>query len=234
MLSGTAVLVTGATQGIGVAIAEALVSEGADVLLVARSEERLRDLAGQMACGWASADLTVEAGLTDAEAASVVRFGGAPQVVVGSAGFFELQPADETSAVAFDRSVALNLRAEFELVRRFLPEMKRRRAGHFIHVGSVAGRKALPGNMAYSASKFGLRGMHEVLVEELVGSGVRSTLIEPGAVDTPLWDPLDPDANPNLPSRDQMLRPADVAATVVFAASRPASVAIPLIQIQRA
>jgi len=234
MLTGSNVLVTGATQGIGEAIAEALVSEGADVLLVARNRERLEDLAARFECGWASADLTVDTQLAQAEAAAVERFGGPPHVVVGSAGFFELQAADETSASAFDRAVALNLRAEFELVRRFLPEMKRRAAGHFIHVGSIAGRRALPGNLAYSASKFGLRGMHEVLVEELAGSGVRSTLIEPGAVDTPLWDPLDPDGNPQLPSRDQMLRPADVAATVVFAASRPASVAIPLIQIQRA
>ncbi len=234
MLKGTTALVTGATQGIGAAVAALLVREGADLLIAARNQGRLQDLSSNLACGWRVADLTTDSGLDDLQAAAQERFGGAPDLVVGSAGFFELSAAHETSGTAFDQMLTLNLKAEFELVRRFLPDMVARASGHFIHVGSIAGRKALPGNLAYSASKFGLRGMHEVLVEELAGTGVRSTLIEPGAVDTPLWDALDPDSNPNLPSRAQMLRPEDVAAAVLFAAGQPSTVALPLIQIQRA
>jgi NADP-dependent 3-hydroxy acid dehydrogenase YdfG len=97
----------------------------------------------------------------------------------------------------------------------------------------VAGRRAFPANGAYSASKYGQRGMHEVLAEELRGSGLRATLVEPAATDTPLWDALDPDADPNLPGRDAMLRPVDVAEAVVFAVTRPPHVRIPLLQIER-
>ena len=73
-----------------------------------------------------------------------------------------------------------------------------------------------------------------MLLEEIRGSGVRATLLEPGAVDTPIWDPLDPDAHPHLPDRRDMLRPDDVAGAVALLAELPAHVVVPLMQIQRA
>ena len=112
--------------------------------------------------------------------------------------------------------------------------MLRRNRGHIVLVGSVAGRTAFPGNSAYSASKFGLRGMHEVLREETRGTGVRTSLVEPGACDTPLWDPIDPDRHPGLPSRDGMLEARQVAEAILFLVTRPATVQIPLLQIERA
>jgi NADP-dependent 3-hydroxy acid dehydrogenase YdfG len=93
---------------------------------------------------------------------------------------------------------------------------------------------AYPENGAYSASKFGLRGLHEVLVQETRGTGVRATLVEPGATDTALWDPVDPDGRDDLPSRAQMLSPDDVARAVLFAATQPAGVEIPVIAVQSA
>src|SRR5690606_29080118 len=122
----------------------------------------------------------------------------------------------------------------FLVIRALLPAMRERGEGLIVNVGSVAGRRALAGNGAYGASKFGLRGLHEVLVEEIRGTGVRATLVEPAATDTPLWDPLDPDTDPNLPGRADMLRPEDVAEAVVFVATRPPQVRIPLLQIERA
>jgi NADP-dependent 3-hydroxy acid dehydrogenase YdfG len=115
-----------------------------------------------------------------------------------------------------------------------LPGMLERGGGSIVNVGSVAGRKALPGNSTYAASKFGLRGYHEVLLEELRGTGVRATLVEPSATDTPLWDALDPDRHPGLPSRDRMLGVGDVAEAVLFVATRPDHVRIPLLQVERA
>jgi NADP-dependent 3-hydroxy acid dehydrogenase YdfG len=97
----------------------------------------------------------------------------------------------------------------------------------------VAGRRAFPGNGAYSAAKFGVRGLHEVLVEELRGTGVRATLLEPAATDTPIWDPLDPDADPGLPDRAAMLDPTEVARAVTFLLTRPEGVSVPLLQIER-
>jgi len=154
--------------------------------------------------------------------------------VVNSAGVFGLGAAHTETVKAFDAALSVNLRGSFLVNRALLPRMLERRSGLIVNVGSVAGRRALRQNAAYAASKFGLRGYHEVLLEELRGTGVRATLIEPAATDTPLWDPLDPDRDPRLPSRDAMLRTDDVAEAVLFVATRPADVRIPLLQIERA
>jgi NADP-dependent 3-hydroxy acid dehydrogenase YdfG len=100
-------------------------------------------------------------------------------------------------------------------------------------VGSVAGRVAFPENGAYAASKFGLRGLHEVLRAELIGTGVRSTLVSPGPVDTAMWDDVDPDRRPGFTPRARMLRPEAVAAAVVFAIEQPADVNVDEIRIAR-
>jgi NAD(P)-dependent dehydrogenase (short-subunit alcohol dehydrogenase family) len=153
--------------------------------------------------------------------------------VVNAAGAFDLAPFAETTVQAFDRNLAVNLRGPFLVIRALLPAMLERGSGRIVTVGSVAGRRALAGNAAYGASKWGLRGMHEVLVEELRGTGVAATLVEPAATDTALWDPLDPDAREDLPPRSAMLAAAEVAEAVLFALTRPDAVRVPLIQIER-
>ncbi|MEZ4424668.1 MAG: SDR family oxidoreductase [Gemmatimonadota bacterium] len=233
-MQGRSVLVTGATQGIGGAVAEILVAAGARVVIAARTESRLRSSAERLGCDWLAVDLATPAAVERTADQVRTRLGAVPDAVVSAAGAFALSDVERTSAEALERMLALNLRVPFDWIRCFLPEMKARGHGDLLHVGSVAGRRAFPGNAGYSASKFGLRGLHEVLVAELAGTGVRSTLIEPAAVDTPLWDPIDPDADPTLPSRGQMLQPADVAEAILFALTRPAHVCVPLIQIQRA
>ena len=160
--------------------------------------------------------------------------GGPPDVVVNAAGAFGIAPVQEETVRSLDEQWTVNLRGSFLTVRALLPAMLARRSGLVVNVGSVAGRKAFPGNAAYSASKFGLRGFHEVLLEETRGTGVRATLLEPAATDTPLWDPMDPDSNPALPDRAGMLTPDDVAEAVLFVATRPATVRIPVLQIERA
>ena len=111
--------------------------------------------------------------------------------------------------------------------------MLTRGSGNIVTVGSVAGHQPFPGNAAYSASKFGVRGMHEVLSEELRGTGVRATLVEPGATDTSIWDAYGPDERADLPSRAAMLSVDDVTEAVLFAATRPAGVRIPLLRIEK-
>ena len=83
--------------------------------------------------------------------------------------------------------------------------MLARGSGHVVTLGSIAGRHAFPHNGAYSALKFGVRGLHEVLDVELRGTGVRSTLVEPAATDTPIWDTIDFTLHPGLPPREAML-----------------------------
>jgi NADP-dependent 3-hydroxy acid dehydrogenase YdfG len=158
--------------------------------------------------------------------------GGGPDIVVHAAGGFMLEPFASTEPDAFRRQIEVNLMAPFLVIRAFLPEMLQRGDGHVVTVGSVAGRIPLPGNAAYGAGKFGLHGMHEILAEELRGTGVRATLVEPAATDTALWDPLDPDEREDLPSRSEMLRPEDVARAIVYAVSQPRGVEVRYLSIR--
>jgi NAD(P)-dependent dehydrogenase (short-subunit alcohol dehydrogenase family) len=231
-LAGATVLVTGATGGIGRAVAERVANADGRLHVMSRGAQALAELAARTGGGVWPADLTDDADVWSALDALQETLGGPPEAVVNAAGAFELASFGETSVETFDLNLAVNLRGPFLVIRALLPAMLVRGRGRIVNVGSVAGRRALPGNAAYGASKFGLRGMHEVLVEELRGTGVAATLVEPSATDTKLWDPLGPDSRDDLPSRSQMLRPEDVAEAVLFALTRPADVRVPLIQIE--
>ncbi len=225
-LSGQRVVVTGATSGIGRAVASRLSASGAVLLLVARRVELLGVLAERLGATALAGDVTEE-GFVERLARQVEElWGDAPDVLINNAGGFALSPIVETEAGELERLLAVNVRAPFVLTKRFLPRMLARGSGQIVNVGSIAGRKAFPGNAAYSASKYGLRGLHEVLVEELRGTGVRATWIEPSAVDTPLWEDLDPDAREDLPSRSEMLSPEAVAEAIAFAVARPPTVVV--------
>lgn len=232
-LAGCSALVTGATSGIGAACARALASAGAEVFLVARRRDLLSRIAGEIGGHDLPADLADDGRVAAVSAEVAARLGGSPDILVHAAGVFSLAPLHQTGLADLDRSLSVNLRSAFMLARAFLPGMLRRHRGHIVLVGSVAGRTAFPDNGAYSASKFGLRGMHEVLREETRGTGVRTSLVEPGACDTPLWDPIDPDRHPGLPPREAMLDPRQVAEAILFLVTRPATVQIPLLQIER-
>jgi NAD(P)-dependent dehydrogenase (short-subunit alcohol dehydrogenase family) len=233
-LKGKTVLVTGASRGIGLAVAREMAGAGAWVGMVARGRDELARAAADVGGHAIPADVSTPEGVHAVASYVAELLGDAPDVVVASAGAFSLAPLAATDPADFDRMLAANLRGPFLLVRAFLPAMLARGHGQVINIGSVAGRAAFARNGAYSASKFGLRGLHEVLLEELRGTGVRATLVEPGATDTPLWDPLDPDHDPGLPPRSAMLRPEDVARVVLFAASQPRHVTIPVVAVQAA
>lgn len=232
-LIGRTALVTGASRGIGRRIAERLAGEGAKVWALARSAEPLRELAREYRVEPVVTDLTDDTATWLALDELQDAVGGAPDIVVNAAGIFGIQPFAETTVKSFDAHVAVNLRAPFLVTRALLPSMLERGSGLVVNIGSVAGRTAFPGNAAYSASKFGLRGFHEVLLQELKGTGVGASLIEPAATDTTLWDALDPDSNPDLPDRAAMLHADDVAEAVIFVATRPSGVNIPLLQVER-
>ncbi len=232
-LSGGTVLVTGGSRGIGEAVVRRLAEGGARVHVLCRDPAPVEDLATSSGGAPWPADLTDDAEVWAAVEGLQEQLGGPPDAIVNAAGAFSLAPFAETSVADFDRQIAVNLRGSFLVVRTLLPALLERNRGRIVNLGSVAGRRALPGNAAYAASKFGLRGLHEVLVEELRGTGVGATLIEPAATDTPLWDAVDAARVPGLPDRDAMLRPDDVADAVEFVLTRPLHVRIPLLQIER-
>lgn len=180
-----------------------------------------------------AADLTDDTSTWGALDQMTDALGAPPDIVVNAAGVFGIEACAETTLRSFDAHLAVNVRGPFIVVRALLARMLERGAGTIINIGSVAGRKAFPGNAAYSASKYGLRGFHEVLAEEVRGSGVRVSLVEPAATDTELWDPLDPDSDPGLPNRGDMLVPDDVAEAVLFVATQRDGVTIPVLQVER-
>jgi NADP-dependent 3-hydroxy acid dehydrogenase YdfG len=233
-LAGRTALVTGASKGIGRVVARALADAGVRVWCMARSEAAIRELAAEIGGEAVVADITDDVAVWDAVDSIEDAIGGPPDLVVNSAGLFGIALSWKETVERFDERIAVNLRGTFLVNRAVLPGMLERGSGLIVNLGSVAGRKAYKGNAAYSASKFGLRGYHEVLLEELRGTGVRASLVEPAATDTSIWDELDPDENPRLPNRKEMLRPEDVAEAVLFVATRPDTVSVPVLQIEPA
>lgn len=227
-LAHRTVLLTGASRGIGAATAKMLAELGARLVRISRSP--MPELAGAIDFQCDLADARSR-GETLARIASDL---GTPDAIVSNAGAFLLAPVEETSDDLLREQVAINLEAPFAIARTFLPLMRERGAGRHILLGSISDTRAFPGNAAYSASKFGVRGMHEVLLEEYRGTGVLCTLISPGPTDTTVWDPFDPDQREGFTHRVDMLRPHDVADAVAWVLTRRAGVAVESLRINPA
>jgi NAD(P)-dependent dehydrogenase (short-subunit alcohol dehydrogenase family) len=209
------IVVTGASQGIGRAIAEAFAeAHAARVALVARTEEKLESVAASvqerggeaMVC---PADVTDDAAVA-AVADAVRGEWGVPDVLVNNAGIFRYAPLEELTLDGFREQIDVNLTGAFAVTQAFLPAMRERGSGHLFFMGSVASVQAYPGNAGYCAAKHGLRGLARVVREETKDEGVRVTTVIPGATRTPTWEGTD------LPD-DRFMPPEDVARAVVDA-----------------
>ena len=212
-LENRVALVTGASRGIGRAIAERLVRDGAAVGLAARNESEL----GQVAVGIQSAggrahpircDVTVPEDAARAVDETLSALGRL-DVLVNNAGIGCRGRVDELSIEQWDRVFAVNLRGVFLVTRAAVPAMKRAGGGHIVNISSVAGLVANPGISAYNATKFGLMGFSESLMLELRHDHIKVTVICPGSTDTYFGS-----ATPGAPGRENFLSAEDVAETV--------------------
>jgi len=235
-LAGRLAVVSGASRGIGLAVARSLVEAGVRVVMLARGAAELEARAHELGSGAIAmpCDVGAEPDVERAAASVRQRFGEAPDIIVNNAGLFRLAPVSQTSPEDFTAALDVNLVAPFTLVHAFIGSMRRRGSGHVVTIGSIADRVVFPENGAYGASKFGLRALHEVLRAELRGSGVRASLVSPGPVDTALWDEIDPDTRPGFTTRAAMLRPDDVANAVRYVVTAPPSVNVDELRLSRA
>ncbi|HTX32127.1 MAG TPA: SDR family oxidoreductase [Solirubrobacteraceae bacterium] len=205
-------LITGASSGIGAATARQAGEAGYRLVLAARSRDRLTELADDL--GGEERALAVTCDVTEWEEqeamveAALSRFGRL-DVVFANAGFGAARGFLKETPEHWRSMVLTNVYGAALTIRATLPALSETR-GHLLLTGSVAGRRALPGSL-YSATKWAVTAMGEAARQELNGTGVRVTLIEPGMVDTPFFS--------ERPS--QALHPDDVARTVMFAVSQP-------------
>jgi NADP-dependent 3-hydroxy acid dehydrogenase YdfG len=207
-------LITGASSGIGAATARAAAHAGHQVVLAARSLDRLHELAAPLG----ERALVVSCDVTEWEqqqamvAAALERFGGI-DVVFANAGFGAPRGFASSTVEHWRAMVLTNVYGAALTIRATLEALKASR-GHLVLTGSVAGRRALPGSL-YSATKWAVTAMGESARQECNDTGVRVTVVEPGMVDTPFFD----DGTP-----EWALRPEDIARAVMWAIDQPAHV----------
>ena len=222
-LGGKTAVVTGASRGIGAGIAESLGGHGVRVALVARNGAKLKERAARIKGSIpVTCDVSDPKSVEQATRRIAGELNGAPDILVNNAGIFSVAVVDETTPETFIETINTNLIGPFLFVHAFLGDMKKRKSGHIVTIGSISDRTIFTGNAAYSAAKFGLRAIHEVLRAELRGTGVRASLISPAATDTEMWDSVtvtDPVANPH--SKRPMLDRGDVVSAVLFALTQP-------------
>jgi NADP-dependent 3-hydroxy acid dehydrogenase YdfG len=214
-LDGRRIVVTGASRGIGLATARALSVEGGLIFCVSRAGARLDAAVASLGYGAVAipCDLSKRDDIDRAVAMIIEQCNGAPDALVQAAGVFPLAIVQKTS-------LQVNLLGPYRLAQPLLVKMLERGSGHVVTIGSIADRITFPENVAYAASKFGARAVHEVIREESRGSGVRVSLVSPAQVDTAIWDAIDPDNRPGFTPRAQMLRPEAVADAVLFVLTR--------------
>jgi 3-oxoacyl-[acyl-carrier protein] reductase len=222
-LTGKGALVTGATGGIGWAIAEALHAQGAKVAISGTRAERLEELAAKLG----SRVFVLPCDLRDR--AAVVKLAedaetalGQVDILVNNAGITHDNLFMRMKDEEWDDVIAVNLTSVFVLTRGVLRGMMRRRYGRIVNIASISGVLGNPGQPNYAASKAGLVGMTKSLAREVSGRGITANAIAPGFISTPMTDALTPKQVEGIaaaiPAR-KFGKPEDIAAAVVFLAS---------------
>ncbi len=219
-LAGKTAIVTGGTKGIGRAIAESLVRGGANVSLSARNEDEiasavaeLNEAGGGRAIGFVC-DVRDHAQVKSYFTKTVEQLGGV-DILINNAGIGLFGSVESMSADDFRAVIETNLCGVFYCCHEAIPLLKRRGGGYIINISSLAGTNAHPRMAAYNASKFGLNGFSEALMQEVRHDNIKVSYIMPGSVNTEFGGDSPSDAN------SWQLRPEDIAEVVMDLLAHP-------------
>jgi NADP-dependent 3-hydroxy acid dehydrogenase YdfG len=206
--------ITGGTSGIGEATARLAVSEGHKVFITGRSPDRLRTLVESFDAGAReriAGDVVDASSWEETQRAvdSCVKHFGGLDVAFANAGFSSRGDLVSGDPDSWRDMVMTNVLGPVLLIKAAIPHLAQSR-GHFLFTGSTAGRKVYPGNL-YTATKWAITGLAESLRQQVVGTGVRVSVISPGHVDTPLW----------AAKETHMMSPGDVARAVMWILAQP-------------
>jgi NADP-dependent 3-hydroxy acid dehydrogenase YdfG len=234
-LAGRVALVTGASSGIGAAIAVALAREGAEVVLTARREERLRQVAERI-CGDGAAASHVVADVSDREQAAgavgaAVARHGRLDIVVNSAGVGYLRPVAGADLDLWHEMVQTNLLGVLNVTHAAVPHLLQQDCSDLVVISSHSGRLTVPENNVYAATKFGVGAFCDSMRQEMAGRGLRVSLVEPGMtrgteITTEKSSPESRRFVEEFFATKPSLSPEDVAASVVHMVSQPPNVTV--------
>lgn len=226
-LNNKVALVTGASSGIGRAMARALGAQGVKLALVGRSAERLEVVAGGIV-GDAlalAADLTKPDEVGRVVAETVARFGRI-DILLPNAGLYIPGDVADGDPDAWDELLSINVNSVFRLVHAVLPGMIERQAGHIVVTSSIAGHQALHWEPVYSASKHAIQSFVHGLRRQVAAHNIRVGEVSPGVVLNELWGYTDSAAIDAKVESREGLRSEDVADAVLYMLTRPANVTI--------
>ncbi len=215
-LNDKVAVVTGGTRGIGFSIAENLAKEGAKVFICGKDKARLMtalEALSRSATGGRSGGVTADVRRYDdcrkVIGGAVETFGGV-DILVNNAGVGIFKPVDQMTPEEWDTVIETNLSGVFYCCHAAIPLMRQRGGGYIFNISSLAGVNAFPGGSAYNASKFGLNGFSEAIMQDIRYDGIRVTYIMPGSVAT------DFAAAPGSRARESWkLTGEDIAKTVI-------------------
>ena len=224
--SGRVVLITGAGSGVGLECARVFATQGAKLLLVGRSADKLEAAVATLAdetkaqAAICAGDVTDSAFATAAMEAAQEAFAAPVEVLVNNAAVVENIPFAEQSLERLDAIVDSNLKGTMYCTHSVLQHMIPRKAGRIVNISSVAGVRGISGQASYCASKHGMVGFADALTQELVPHNIQVATICPGAIDTPLWDP-EQNPYPGEVDISKTIQPGEIVDLVCYLLSQP-------------
>ena len=225
-LHGQVAWVSGASRGVGRAIATALARAGATVCIGARSLDALQQLAALLN-GEGGTAHAVPLDLRSPESIAAfaelaLQLAGPPTILVNNAGLGVFKDIELLDPADFEEQIAVNLRGPWYLTRAVVPHLRRQGSGHIINISSIAGRVAFRRGTGYCAAKAGLNAMSESLMYELRDSGIKVTVIAPGSIASGFHQHALPSGHHN--EQDWMLEPSTIADAVLHILTQPPDV----------